>query len=179
MEWIIVATWVVCGLVAIPIMWRGWTIEFNGKYKWARTVESVAVFIIGPFGLGLAIILVGKNCFKKGNEMKIHWDENKQQIVTKDGKCIYDKAAIMTYYTSASLITDCRTGLHKETQPLLRQLQCAAKGHGKWGFAGGERDAFKYHSFIFKCSDCGLVITKTEKELKPAEKEALKKLNLF
>jgi len=100
--------------------------------------------------------------------MKIYWNEKKQQIMTKDGVCRYDKGAANT---------------------LQSQLQCSAKGHGKWAYKETKivdtnrmftaTGKWGYNVFVFKCSACGLEITKTKGELKPAEKEALKKLNLL
>jgi len=76
------------------------------------------------------------------------------------------------------------------------QLQCAAKDHGEWVFVKKNEvsvgTVWVYENnttltkcdetpdiFIFKCSDCGLEITKTEAELSAAEKNGLKKLNLL
>jgi hypothetical protein len=82
------------------------------------------------------------------------------------------------------------------------QLQCAAKGHGDWKFVGDLKRKWERtdteiplqgatsmtvmsytasgnDGFIFKCSNCGLEITKTKKELTASEKEALKKLKLL
>ena len=64
------------------------------------------------------------------------------------------------------------------------QLQCQAKcGHGKWVFAKKDfcvnRNGPEITGYFFKCSICGLEITKTENELKASEKEALRKLKLI
>ena len=96
--------WGLCGILAFAIMWRGWGICFNGRYQVAKLIESVGCFVLGPIGEIVALVMVGKYCFRK-----------------------------------------------KEHQ-------------------------FPY---IFKCSVCGLEITKTEKELSAIEKEALKKLKLL
>ena len=67
---------------------------------------------------------------------------------------------------------------------LEAQLQCGVKGHNKWEFVKKDL-CFEINSpeitgfFFFKCSNCGLEITKIEKELKPAEREALRKLKLL
>ena len=91
----------------------------------------------------------------------------------------------------------------KNRGKLKAQLQCGAKGHkmvyekvgeSMWStyppFADMIKDAsllgtgvshtkLSRVKFIFKCSDCGLEITKTAKELTATEKEALRKLKLL
>ena len=136
--------------------------------------------------------------FQKGTKMeKIHWDENDGQIKTKDGKCLYDKHAVdEAVRLNDGSITYRMNGLELRIKSIemamtctkddpLPLLQCQAKGHGKWVYQESKTIFPKApffiqcKVFIFKCSACGLEITKTEKELKPAEKEALKKLNLL
>jgi len=66
---------------------------------------------------------------------------------------------------------------------LEAQLQCGAKGHDKWEYVKKDlvffRNSPELTGFFFKCSDCGLVITKTAKELTIVENAALKKLKLL
>ncbi len=66
---------------------------------------------------------------------------------------------------------------------LRTQLQCAAKGHGKWQFVKKDfcinRNGPEITGYFFKCANCGLEINKTEKELTAKEKEALKSLKLI
>ena len=71
------------------------------------------------------------------------------------------------------------------------QLQCQAKCGHKMVFRNkhdvyigvdtpvGSTAFTANRGFIFKCQHCGLEITKTEKELKTSEREALKKLKLI
>ena len=110
---------------------------------------------------------------------KVYWNEKEQQIVTKDGRCLYDKAHCREN-------KECAVSRHTCIVELRRQLQCAAKGHKtvfeKVCTESGLRvrifDKFE-EPYIFKCSNCSLEIAKTEKELSATEREALKKLKLL
>ena len=69
---------------------------------------------------------------------------------------------------------------------IKKQLQCSAKGHKMvFNRQGAARQQTSltlidiFSGYVFKCSICGLEITKTEKELSAVEKEALKKLKLL
>ncbi len=78
---------------------------------------------------------------------------------------------------------------------LQSQLQCSAKGHGKWVYVKKEgykpMDGFEpmwqcrktgataQSPYIFKCSTCNLEITKTKKELTQPQRDGLKKLGLL
>ncbi len=99
---------------------------------------------------------------------------------TKIDKCNEAIKAIERSLTSTSDYTTIKA-----------QLQCGAKHHDKWEFVirtgihvGVDSPAGSSHClarirFIFKCSDCGLEITKIAKELTATEREALRKLKLL
>ena len=139
--------------------------------------------------------------------MKIYWDKNLRQIRTKDGECLMDKNHQQSINDSDSrricALDDrvCKAvalGTSK-VDTLRTQLQCSAKTQGKHKmvFNGintksetpftimvikgseGWRGAKNTKLYAFKCSVCGLEITKTENELSKTEKEALKKLKLL
>jgi len=116
---------------------------------------------------------------------KIYWDEEAQQIKTKSGKCVFNSPINLE-----SRITklESRGGINS----LEIQLRCAAKGHkmeyvsiqGKKFNWSNHYDNLSYTSvsgktYTFRCSVCGLKITKTKDELTTAEKEGLKKLKLL
>ncbi len=105
--------WGLCGILAFAIMWRGWGICFNGRYQVAKLIESVGCFVLGPIGEIVALVMVGKYCFRKKERLhlpcfqkgktkmeKIYWDESQQQILTKDGKCLYDPRAERNTFNS-------------------------------------------------------------------------------
>ena len=136
---------------------------------------------------------------KKGKKMKIHWNEKEGQIMTKDGKCLYDKenSNIKLEYLNqlGCRISKLETGdgfllgkAEKESATLRTQIQCAAKGHD-WVYDGPklciqpmsfliQPVPAEVYGYVFTCSLCGLEITKTKKELKPAEREELKRLGV-
>ena len=70
----------------------------------------------------------------------------------------------------------------------ITQLRCGVKGHNfvfnksDSGGINGWHILYSGHhvpSYIFKCSKCGLTITKTKKELTVKEKNALKTLGIL
>ncbi|MCK5017556.1 MAG: hypothetical protein KAS32_10855 [Candidatus Peribacteraceae bacterium] len=197
----------------------------------------------------------------KGKHMeKIYWNESEGQIMTKGGKCLYDREDFRRVVGGITTATESK-GWGPSTQDMFRngivnlekavhkiqndnpqklkhlqsqisylqsmldrrtteikrlsdtcddlsrgydsrntdvdklrlQTCCAAKGHKmvfsriadfhikRTRIAGflDETDIDTTELFIFKCSNCGLEITKTKKELTPTEKDGLKKLKLL
>jgi len=122
-------------------------------------------------------------------KQKIHWNAKEGQIKTKDGDCLYDKARRDHYENKISCIENSLYRTKDDT--LLHQLQCQAKTGHKMVFEKSTLRKITVEScriawygtpldpFTFKCNRCGLEITKTEEELKPAEREALKKLGII
>ncbi len=152
---------------------------------------SVILTVISIIG-GVCVILWVGAIMGKPKKKAVYWDEKEQQIKTKDGKCLYDKSrfdkmkdlervirsANRTISTSNEAVKDIRGQLDTNDN-LSPQLQCAAKGHGKWQFS----DVWTHNKTLenkygFRCSDCGLEITKTIKECTAKEREALKGLGL-
>ena len=120
--------------------------------------------------------------------MKIYYDAKDEQIKDKNGVCRYDQSAILELIGGADERINAHFKLCEEREANLKaQLQCGAKGHGKWEFVKkdtatgvltigcGEAQFL----FFFKCKSCGLEITKRKKELTAKEKEGLAKLGLL
>ena len=192
------------------------------------TLMLVAL-IMGPIGLMLVCSTADGEPMFVGRKNSIYWDEKQQQIKTKGGKCVYDSGETSRIKVLESQLSGLQNRTRKledvlpdedwrkkcndaisSNEKVTRefetryqaQLQCGAKGHGKWVYAGGTKQkwdktehdisrnetitmkvmsytAIGSDGFIFKCSDCGLEITKTAKELTATEREALKKLKLL
>ena len=172
---------------------------------------------------GWLIVFFVYGLFKR--KSSIYWDDKQQQIKTKSGKCLIDVNKVermdrqLESLLNEGVVTKienirkdwlewqqkCNKVIEENMEVEKRleaQLQCGAKGHGKWVYAGGTKQkwdktehdisgnetitmkvmsytAIGSDGFIFKCSDCGLEITKTAKELTATEREALKKLKLL
>ena len=161
--------------------------------------QHIIGFVLPPVAILASLATYGKACFKKGTKMeKVYWNEGQGQIMTKGGKCLYDKRRIESlerdtnetlrrYHERYHDIVTKEMGL----PGIITQLKCSAKGHGDWVFVNRGIDRFSgmilhpesrqqlNDTFYFKCSGCGLEIAKTKKELKPSEAEALKKLKLL
>ena len=124
---------------------------------------------------------------KKGKAKmeKIYWNDKDRQVIKKDGECIWDKDVANHHHRTA-----CNAGnelvkvngrifeAEKKSDTLKAQLQCGAKGHKKWEYVNKILNPANPR-FIFRCSNCDLVIVKTEKELTIVENEALHKLKLL
>ncbi|KKN75915.1 hypothetical protein LCGC14_0376230 [marine sediment metagenome] len=141
--------WVLCGILAFVVMWRGWGVCFNGRYQWAQYIESIICFVLGVIGLIIALLMVGKYCFKRRTKMKIYWDENLQQIRTRGGKCLLDRTSAGNYRGIVNghiaviqdmgkrirALEDIGQGFAPAHFRLLdkleKQLQCSAKTQGK------------------------------------------------
>ncbi len=115
----------------------------------------------------------------------IYWNEKQQQIKTRSGKCLYSP---QDYYIKCE-IDKFKAKVEKFEQrdndwknKIKAQLQCGAKGH-KMVYAKKDlcfhRNSPQLTGYYFKCSSCGLEITRTEKELTVVEKNALQKLKLL
>lgn len=162
----VIVVWIACGIICLKMLWN-----VDGDFScW-----PLALF--GPIYVFVMLLANGKDCFKKGKKMeKVYWNEKEQQIMTKSGKCLFDKHGQSVINDSVAEVFNGRDNTElalRKSDKFQAQLQCAAKGHGKWMYQGEEGD------HIFKCSDCGLEITKTKEELKPAECAALKSLQLL
>ena len=166
---------------------------------WGLDVFFVFGFMIlsGPIFFILALLIEGKNCFKRRKKMKIYWDEKDEQIKDKNGVCRYDQSAILELIGGADERINAHFKLCEEREANLKaQLQCGAKGH-KMVFEKSTQNrltmadleqAREYmgggyfkekEPFIFTCKSCSLEITKTAKELTVKEKEGLAKLGLL
>lgn len=201
--WIGVGVWYLIGIAAALLEWRMWRRKGH-RYHSFEFIGTVSLGLIGLIIFGL----------QKGTKMKIYWDEKEQQIKTKDRKCLFDSsfyhnrlAELSDALSRVHKIESWLIEHDKESKEVdkyndkveeqnakndrdgdsrYRQLQCSAKGHGKWMYVKQVDYSYILNiglplsvKFVFKCSDCGLEITKTKDELKPAEKEAMKKLNLL
>ena len=161
-----VIVWVVCGVVMFRIeknyyATKGWSWCWD-SYDIMSTFLDIA---FAPFAVIAALIWWNKKCFKKGNKMKIYWNEKEGQIMTKDGKCRSDMPAMIELVGGA----DDRVNTHfkyceDRYAKLKAQLQCGAKGHGDWEYVR-KQQCKGYIEVVFRCSSCGLEITKTKKEL--------------
>ena len=174
----------------------------SGDKSVACVMRNNEILWIGEISPGSVIPITKRK--RKMKKQKIYWYEKQQQIKTKGGKCLF---APEDYYIKCEVDKKVRDGdvelLSRDLAKVERQLQCAAKAHkmvfdrvreGEWStcpsfpemikdaslFGTGVSHTRKDESrFIFKCSDCGLEITKTAKELTATEKEALRKLKLL
>ena len=140
-------------------------------------MAAFEMIVIAIVTIALLIIIAGTcDLFeRKPNKQRIHWNAKEGQIMTKAGECLYDRASLRKVVDAANkTIDDC----NKVLVTIQRQLQCQAKTGHKMLFEKNLESLYdRWH--IFKCKHCGLEITKTEKELKPAEREALKKLGIL
>ena len=155
--------------------------------------KAVEMCLIGCGFLGLFTCFVlwffeAKPWKRKG----IYWNEAEQQIMTKSGECLYDKNE---YVQLINLVESYKNGLnedicvsHNLTAKLQAQLQCGAKGHGKWEYQGTEKAIWMSTEtwcgiqvngrFIFKCPTCNLEKTLTWKELTAKQRDGLKALGI-
>ncbi len=151
-------------------------------YLWLGLCCALLVFWFAWF----CVFIVKKLTRRK--KMKIYWDEKDEQIKDKDGRCRYDQSAILELIGGADERINAHFKLYEDREAILKaQLQCGAKGHGKWVYTNSNAngpDSYRCIGvlgrwFVFKCSNCGLEITKTKKELTAKEKEGLTKLGLL
>ncbi len=185
--WISVCVWVLGWLCFNRVARNVWK---NQERGWDCTdmVISATLGLVWPIGLGIFLATDGKDCFKRRNKMKIYYDAKDEQIKDKNGVCRYDQSAILELIGGADERINAHFKLCEEREANLKaQLQCGAKGHGKWEFVKkdtatgvltigcGEAQFL----FFFKCKSCGLEITKRKKELTAKEKEGLAKLGLL
>lgn len=206
--WISVGAWVVLGICSCLMVWNSNRVN-NWTWDSYDVIASILCIILGPMGVFIVLLVRGKDCFRitKGKKMKIYWDKSMQQIKTKDGECLFDLMAyrsrcdkIIELESPDTEVDEYNKGIdannakiEAENREYMDYLRCAAKTQGKHkmmfqkstkgtltinmiqGYCCGQQNS----PFIFKCLICGLEITKTEKELTPTEKEALKKLKLL
>ena len=122
---------------------------------------------------------------------KVYWDDYAGQIKTRDGRAVYDRQSSRDLYDEllgkVNSLQQQVGDLQSKHDYVKSQIQCSAKGHGKWVYQREKQfpDCMKIGAingcglYIFKCPDCGLEITKTEKELTAKQKEHLKGLGLL
>ncbi len=166
-------------------------------------VFGIALIVLELYILARVIICRHK---KKST---IYWDDKEQQIKTRDEKCLYDVNRMSVEAIRPFIIGNGEriTKIEQEREQIQEynrkieedenerdekdagweskieaQLQCGAKGH-KMVYAKKDlcfhRNSPQLTGYYFKCSNCGLEITRTAKELTVVEKEALKKLKLL
>ena len=153
-------------------------------------------------GIGIAVVCVGvivgfvfliiwlQEKLRHRRKSEIYWDKKLGQILTKDGECLYDEHAMLKIGLQADERVNNSFKIYEDKFAKLQaQLQCSAKTQGRHKMVFEKKDTatglitfgmgVAQMRFFFKCSICGLEITKTEKELSAIEKEALKKLKLL
>jgi hypothetical protein len=99
---------------------------------------------------------------------KVYWDDYAGQIKTRDGRAVYDRQSSRELY--AELLGKINSlqqqvgDLQSKHDYVKSQIQCSAKGHGKWVYQREKQfpDCMKIGAingcglYIFKCPDCGL-----------------------
>ena len=180
------------------------------------TSTAIFLGVFGIIAVPMIFLMDGKNCFKKSTKIywdekqqqiktksgKCLVDVNRiEKLIATQGaaigklgstlykKTLYDRNLdrILELQGKVKLIEKVMANTKSEIATTYQaQLQCQAKGHGKWVFVkkinrGSEPVWILLPSdgYAFKCSNCGLEITKTAKELTTTEREALKKLKLL
>lgn len=104
---------------------------------------------------------------KNKKRQKVYWNEVAGQIVTKGGKCLYDKNAVDEFNRQVE-INNCAID---DGHRFVFEKYIASGYSWEWG---------QYPAwYFFKCSKCNYEIKKQEKELTSTEKEALTKLKLL
>ena len=211
--WISVGVvWLLFGLVNWRIMYN---ITQNTNDDWSvNWVYVIFGFFFPVANIPAMLICEGKDCF---SSKSIYYNAKEQQIMTKGGKCLYDKRTALNVcelmHGQQGLVL---AGIeqNKRIEKLERedvaynlkidnnnneidkkndemgewervveaQLQCQAKGHGKWVFVKKDlllqRNCPELTGYIFKCEDCDLEVAKTKNELTPKQREHLKSLGL-
>jgi len=122
--------------------------------------------------------VIKKDHKKKGKRM--NKKEMKERICELEGDFANTIDAIVKL--KGGLNEDIRVA-HDLTKSIQSQLKCSAKTKGKHKMVYESSEVIGFPSkqkfFTFRCSICGLEITKTEKELSKTEREALKKLGVI
>ena len=123
----------------------------------------------------------------QGDCEAVYWSTKEGQIMTRYGKCLYDKAELTRVIESANKVV-------ADTQPILHEIRnqvaCGVKGHEmEYNRVKSEMTCTEIQTrmggedyqrpFIFKCKNCGIEIAKTKSELTVKEKEALKLLKIL
>ena len=197
--WIGVGLWLACGLLGWFMVRNAWLVQ--GWWERSEGVIFGFMALFGPIFPMMALLMEGKNCFKRRNKMKIYYDEKELQIKGKYGMCLLDmaemraqKAEMKTFDGGLDDVEDAVEKLKSDQEPICKeittlkaQLQCGAKGHGKWVYTNSNAngpDSYRCIGvlgrwFVFKCQSCGLEITKRKKEITAKEKEGLTKLGLL
>ena len=155
----------------------------NIEFTLAFIATVVLVFVASAI---VSIIVRG------GKGQRIHWNAKEGQIMNKAGECLYDRRRASNDHSTLAHMGIGIDGMGETVKSQREQidrliiekgyheaqLKCQAKTGHKMLFEKNLESLYdRWH--IFKCKHCGLEITKTEKELKPAEKEALKKLGIL
>lgn len=168
--WIGIGIWLLFGTTSFRMVRSSWRVK---GYRWGfwDTLSFGGLILLGPIFLILAFCIEGKHCF---GEQDIYWNEEEGQIKTKSGKCVFDGSKLRPDYLRTMMGIG---GMNTELPTLQAQLQCAAKGHETWQFVESPRShpTLTLPVFIYKCSNCGLEITKHKSELTEKELSSFKK----
>ena len=156
----------------------------------------VEVFAISTCGaiVVFAMIMI----WQRARKGAIYWNKEVGQIMTKGGKCLYDKGVIDRQKPDEQWREECNEVIRSTNQKasefvaevatsLRAQLQCGAKGHGDWVYQKPQEYLYytclgsptkRAGTFIFKCSTCNLEKTLTWKELTVKQRDGLKVLGV-
>ncbi len=95
--------WIWIGIgVVVWLLWGVWICQWIRRGLGSHDIAMYTASVISPpICMMAAYSTWGRNCFKKGNKMeKIYWDESQQQIRTKGGECLLDKAVLLARLNS-------------------------------------------------------------------------------
>ena len=155
-QWIIIAGigWVSIGLVCVKAICN---INYNNDCKWDTYDTAVAIssFIVPPIALIAVLCADGKDCFRRFKS-NIYWNAKEGQIMTKAGKCLYDKKVLSGRIRDSEIkiqVIEARNNrlkaeddaivaenkaidkenmeYDKDRDVMKAQLQCSAKTKGK------------------------------------------------
>jgi len=199
-------------MIYVGIGWAMmWLVSFKlisniakNRNGWDASLIIVAFlcFVISPLGWLAVIISSDDDWSYSSKNRDVYWNPSEGQIMTKGGKCLYDRKKAASYRGvvdgNRSVIPGmgkriralensitCTSAVPTETKILTAQLQCSAKTKGKHKMVYKDRVlksmicGVKAYGYKFTCSTCNLEITKSKAELTPTEREHLKGLKLL